>query len=271
MLDQHKLEYSLKKHERDVLMYLYQEHAKYLARIVKTLVEKKKLKLMKFLEGCDYWQSVATCHEIAINNSQSFIKIETHQNHRGKEREYTNHPKAKNISRNKRVQIIWGLLYDLLVNHYETLDVYSDLKKETKDHILCPFCHENLFTQEEILVSIHRDGTENFQYKWIFESGLHEYHMMHDGILFLINDSDTYIYSFEEHFDTTCYDLLVKSKLEFHEVPAVVCQIQQNWQGVYFVDLSDFNEFLQEFFDNNYKYNENCTCNFCEEIREKDD
>jgi hypothetical protein len=153
----------LKKYERDALLPLYQEHAEYLLRAIKTgdIIDQIYAKIDTYIE-------VATCHEIAIN-SLSELNLETHQNRLGKEREYTNHEKAKNVGRDLRVRLVWMMIkneierdsslsdYDV----YEEMNLYAD--------VYCPFCNTRLFVAEKEYFEVHEDGTDNFRYNYVVD------------------------------------------------------------------------------------------------------
>lgn len=141
-----------KKHEREALLPLYQEHTQYLLRVLKTIAEvgDNPFLIEKFALSIPSWESVATCHEIALN-SLRVLTIETHQNPKGREREYTNHQKAKNISRDRRVRLIWRLLYQELLQNpsLEGIEPYDDLVDISRKSVICPFCAEVVFAQNE--------------------------------------------------------------------------------------------------------------------------
>jgi hypothetical protein len=63
MISQNSYIKKLKKYERDALLPLYQEHAEYLLRAIKTgdIIDQIYAKIDTYIE-------VATCHEIAINS-----------------------------------------------------------------------------------------------------------------------------------------------------------------------------------------------------------
>lgn len=137
----------LKKHQRKELVSLYYKHSIYLTRVIKTLVKfDNSFDLMEFINSIKSWFKVATCHEVAINKSSKVLNLKTHQNHLGLEREYTMHPKAKNISRNRRVKIIWCLLYINLtkISIFEKIEPYKSIEElNSKWKFICEFTNEN--------------------------------------------------------------------------------------------------------------------------------
>ena len=164
-----KLIKKMKKHERDILLPLYEKHAKYLLRVIKTLNEKDTTFNVKtWIRQIPVFIRVATCHEVAINQ-YSGVEIETHQNPLGLERQYTSNPKAKNISRNLRVRIIWKIIErelekDFMLSDYKIYD--SLMINSNKTQYLCPFC-ENVFAERIMIVlGHHADGTEEFRYEY---------------------------------------------------------------------------------------------------------
>lgn len=131
-----------KRHERDALFPLYLQHSLYLVGVIRGLDPSPK-KISEFLSRVPAWESVATCHEVALNSFFS-IGLETHQNPLGKEYEYTNHPKARNVSRNKRVKLIWRIVHAIL----STPSIYekvAPLSPEEIGIVRCPFCKEEVW------------------------------------------------------------------------------------------------------------------------------
>lgn len=127
----------MKKHEREVLLPLYKKHSEYLLRMIKT--GNANTEILKRIET---FVSVATCHEVAINQ-YSDLSIETHQNELGLEYEYSTHPKAKNISRDLRVRIIWRLIEKELVSN-PNLDGFKKYDLILRKLVFCPQCGETI-------------------------------------------------------------------------------------------------------------------------------
>lgn len=155
----------LKLYEREALLPLYLEHATYLLRVIKTadIIQSIYKKIDTYIE-------VATCHEIAIN-SLSSLELETHQNRLGKEAEYTNHEKAKNVGRDLRVRLIWTIIkneieLDPALSKYEA---YKDLTDIPDGRVLCPICHQVIceYNYEKIVDGEHADGTIDYHYSII--------------------------------------------------------------------------------------------------------
>lgn len=164
-----KLIKKMKKHERDSLLPLYQEHSKYLLRVIKTLNDTDdQFNVRTWLKQIPTFTRVATCHEIAINQYSS-IELETHNNHRGKESEYTSHSKAKNVSRDLRVRIIWKIIEkelneDIHLSKYKT---YKNLMIESNEtQFVCPYCDNVFLVRERVLQGYHADHTEDFRYDY---------------------------------------------------------------------------------------------------------
>lgn len=152
----------MKKHRREVLLPIYKEHSKYLLRVIKTLNEKDEdFNLAKFTSKLETFKDVGTCHEIALNEYSS-LDLETHQNSRGKEREYTAHPKAKGVRRDLRVKIIWQLVIDEIDN-LDSYKAYENLY-EIKN-LKCPLCNEIIVTYEKINYGCHADGSINWAWQ----------------------------------------------------------------------------------------------------------
>jgi len=152
----------LKAYEREALLPLYYEHATYLLRVIKTadIIDSIYAKIDTYIE-------VATCHEIAIN-SLSDLELETHQNRLGKEAEYTNHEKAKNVGRDLRVRLIWTIIKneiesDPSLSKYET---YKDLTDIPDGRVFCPICGQVIceYQYEKIVDGEHDDGTLDYHY-----------------------------------------------------------------------------------------------------------
>ena len=159
----------MKKHERDILLPLYEEHSKYLLRVIKTLIEKdNRFDVNSWINQIPTFTRVATCHEIAINTHSS-IEIETHQNHRGIESVYVSHPKNKNVSRDLRVRIIWKIIERELNNDTELskYKTYKNLMIESNEtQFVCPYCNNVFLVRERVLQGYHADHTEDFRYDY---------------------------------------------------------------------------------------------------------
>ena len=87
----------LKPFQRSDLLPLYHDHATYLLRSLKTLIEKDDFDIESFYDQIDSFIESAMCHEVAINSMSRKIDIATHQNPKGKEKEYTNHPSSEKV------------------------------------------------------------------------------------------------------------------------------------------------------------------------------
>lgn len=249
MQELNELEKKLKLHQREVLLPLYQEHAFYLTRVVKTLVEKDdNFNLDLFIKSISSWQLVATCHEVAINESSS-LQLETHQNKLGKERDYTNHEKAKNVGRDDRVRIIWGYLYNNLINTelFDSVKIYNDLANIP--HVYCPVCDKILFKAQKMVLGRHRDGTENFvwEYEDYYED--HYAHMiMEDQVTY--NDYYELINTLDKDFGITWERILDYEKI------LTDYDLDPNTRNTdadlsYFCDWDDFERIIHDywFFD----------------------
>jgi len=173
----------LKTHQRADLLPLYEQHAEYLLRVIKTADIADQI-----LTKIDTYIEVATCHEIAIN-SLSDLDLETHQNRLGKEAEYTNHPKAVNVGRDLRVRLIWTMIKNELeadpaLSNYE---IYDDLGEHGEIfEIRCPFCDEIIYSvgQFREFDEDHEDGTQNWHYKWDWDNATWdacEHYILYDG------------------------------------------------------------------------------------------
>ncbi len=154
----------LKAYQKSDLLPLYTEHATYLLRVLKTLIKNEDIDINAFYSKLDTYIEVATCHEIAIN-SMSSLELATHQNPRGKEREYTNHHSAKKVGRDLRVRLIWKIIQDELTSD-KTLSEYETYSKlEMMRFVACPYCGTHLIEQERVDAGEHLDGTADFYYQ----------------------------------------------------------------------------------------------------------
>jgi hypothetical protein len=154
-----------KLHQRENLFPLYKEHARYLLRVIKTLKDKSMeydFDFDNFISKIQTFRDVATCHEVAINQYSS-LDLATHQNNRGKEREYTNHTSAKGVGRDLRVRLVWDLIIDE-IEQDPSLSDYKPYKDLTNlpPSIVCPFCGEVLLEWNRECVGTHYDGTLNY-------------------------------------------------------------------------------------------------------------
>ena len=144
-------------------MSLYEQHATYLLRMIKT---HQSNNIQAFISQIPTFISEATCHEIALNDHFS-CDLATHQNKKGKEKEYCNHPDALKIGRNLRVKLIWELVQSELLEDpsLDSFKTYSD--KELKNYVKCPYCNEIQWELSQEIVGTHGDGTDNIQEHWI--------------------------------------------------------------------------------------------------------
>ena len=143
-----KIARKFKKHEREALFPLYEEHVTYLLRMIKTVVDEYRWNL--FLANIPVWQENKECHEVAINEFSDRFRIETHMNSLGQEFNYTTHRKAKNVSRSKRVRYIWARLAERWAE-LETVEPYAEWEINTcAEPIVCPYCEQTVgFIDEE--------------------------------------------------------------------------------------------------------------------------
>ena len=118
----------LKAHQR-VLLPLYEEHAVYLLRAIKTGMQYSGRGTLEFIEAIPDFivMPKPTCHEVAINEYFN-LDLEAHENPLGLEAVYTEHPAAEKVGRNLRVRIIWEivlreLLRDPTLDDYEIYDL----------------------------------------------------------------------------------------------------------------------------------------------------
>lgn len=186
-------EIKLKNGIKKALFPLYQEHTKYLLRMLKTVTKGNQKKITRFHKNIKAWRDVATCHEVALNSLKG-VQIETHQNKRGKEKEYTNHPKAKHVSRNKRVRIIWDMLKQELDKNptLSGIEPYKDVKDR---HILtCPFCDEVWLERhtETMLYYGYEDDDDDYEERtwWEWEAGNCEHFLSEDTWYYDVFDGD---------------------------------------------------------------------------------
>ena len=158
----------LKAHVREALLPIYNEHATYLLRALRTASDAGTVDLDAFAAKIPAWCQVATCHEVAINSATG-LDLETHQNPRGKEAEYTYHAKAKAVGRDTRVKIIWYIIATRLAADpaLATVEPYADLDEIPRTDFACPFCG-HVFATEEFsreVVGYHGDGTAEWSYQ----------------------------------------------------------------------------------------------------------
>lgn len=156
----------LKAHQREALLPLYEAHATYLLRAIKTLDIAQEV-----LDRLPTYLEVATCHEVALN-SLSGALMDTHQNPLGLEAVYTEHPKAKNVGRDLRVRLIWSLIQealeaDITLADYET---YFPEQINAQETYKCPYCNCVHYVLEREVIDYHDDGTPNF-YTYIRPTG----------------------------------------------------------------------------------------------------
>ena len=163
----HKL---AKSYQRRDLMPLYEEHSIYILRTLKTCIDEGIIDIDKFIAKLPRFIEIAKCHEVAINDFTN-LDIETHQNGRGKEKDYTNHPSAKKVGRDLRVKIIWELVEKelLLDKNLSSFEAYDDFNKVHDKIYYCPYCNEEIGREiaERVIDGYHEDGTENFHYQFI--------------------------------------------------------------------------------------------------------
>lgn len=157
----------LKNFQRESLIELYEEHALYLLRAIKTgFTRVNNFQINNFKNSLSTYLQNATCHEVAINEAFG-LEIETHQNHLGKEKEYTEHPDAQGVGRDLRVKLVWELIISALAEDTDLdfIESYSDSELNLNKEICCPFCHTTIGTYEKAMIGYHMDGTENWTYK----------------------------------------------------------------------------------------------------------
>jgi hypothetical protein len=217
-----------KAYEKEALLPLYHEHATYLLRIIKTAEIQTQI-----LERIDTYLEVATCHEVAIN-SLSDLELETHQNRLGKEAEYTNHEKAKNVGRDLRVRLIWALIRDELEADISLAkyDVYENLSDKPDGRIYCPICGQSIgeYIYEKIYDGEHADGTIDYHYSIVnFEASPCDHLVLNDNPNdFLYYDDEfewlvkslksmgVYLSDFESWLQVNEYDVSLISESDNH-------------------------------------------------------
>ena len=153
-----------KQYQIAQLYTLYTQHAEYLLRVIKSVAQSEQ-EITEFAGKIEQYISEATCHEIAIN-SFFHCDLATHQNSRGKERQYCEHPAAEHVGRDLRVKLVWELIQSE-ISENSSLDQfkkYSDLNRVKE--IVCPYCNTVLFRQGREYMGVHEDGTANYQESW---------------------------------------------------------------------------------------------------------
>ena len=161
----------LKRYQHDALMPIYKEHAFYLLRVLKTAVKLDLIDIDEFRGQIPKWRREAKCHEVAINEFAN-LDLETHQNRLGKEKEYTEHPVARNIGRDLRVKIIWDLIAGVLDEDPQLKSVKPYPEKTLAlghewTGVKCPFCHTIFYSDEwtKEIDGEHLDGTLDWHWE----------------------------------------------------------------------------------------------------------
>lgn len=122
------------------LFELYEKHVEYLCSLIKTA----KCNTTYFLHKIHLeFIPAATCHEIAVNDN-SEIKVETHQNHLGEEKQYTEIGNRYKIGRDLRVKFLWERVAEELEKDIQLsqFDIIEEILAQTEDveEYFCPYC-----------------------------------------------------------------------------------------------------------------------------------
>ena len=202
----------LKTYQKTALAEMYQDHAVYLARMIKTAA-KSTSQLNSFMSQIDTFQTQATCHEIAINN-ELHCNIETHQNQKGHERQYTNKAqeiaKARNVrpvGRDLRVKIIYEIIQQMWEeNQFADLEKFDD-DLEERPLVICPFCQKIIADSYKVVDGIHEDGSDewHWDYTWDFCDHYAARDPESDSYDFQDSEINSNLYDFlqfvEDHYD----------------------------------------------------------------------
>lgn len=233
----------MKAHERKALVPIYVLHAEYLMRLIASAAPSITATL-RFIEEIPSFLKVATCHEVAINETFD-LDVATHNNPLGQEQNYSNHAKAKNVSRDNRVRIIWALLYKKLLQNpgLDGIQLF-DLTQSIK----CPVCESIWYQTRREIVGYHQDETENIAERLEFEQFC-------DCVLLAADNTGDDVMGDEldklADFNYLDAESFVKNHLEFH----LVHTNDENGTRVY--ALSDFTRF-REMYDEMLEHIETC-------------
>ena len=208
---------------------------------------------------------VSTCHEVAINEYFG-LDLETHQNSLGFEKQYTEHPKAKSVSRDKRVRIIWELIMSELKEDPELEGIEPLFPViQSRPNLYCPVCGEPQFKWIRVSYGYHMDGTRNWGYRPVLEGCEH-----------LIGGTD----DFDEHdfrvigpdfwggresnYFSSEGDIIPMSLFDFDSIDIVLFDAIKDWEAYYVFwkeddelfqrDVEKTKQFLQKLFLENKEW-----------------